>query len=212
MSLRPAALVFVALLQCFAAVDLVEAQRQKFKIGGGAGFANLKAPDIEPGGTAVVGGFFGVRFNDNVSIETDFAWMRSSRVFAETGIPVDDVPDTPAFRFETNRYHLDGILMLNIGRRQPFHPFIYGGGGIIRRDEKRTEFTFETNPQTGQDTLLSQEVVSNVTEYEPAGLAGAGVEISFMYNVAARAEFRMWFPQTPDKRDRMFFFQASYFF
>ena len=212
MSFRPTALVIVALFQCVVATGLVEAQRQKYKIGGGAGFANLKHPDLDLGSTAVIGGFFGFRFNDNLSLETNFSFVRSNRVFAETGIPVDNVPDQPAFRFQTNRYHLDEVFVLNIGRRQPFHPFVYGGGGVIRRDEKRTDFTFERDPDTGQSNLVSQEVTLNRSEYEPAGLAGAGVEFYFMYNVAARAEFRVWFPQSPDKRDRMFFFAASYFF
>ena len=208
----PVALVSVMLLQWFAAVDYAEAQRQKFKLGGGAGFAFMSDPEINLGSTATVGGFFGVRFTDNVSVEAGFAWMRSNRVFAESGIPVDDTPDTPSFRFESNRYHLDGTFVWNVGRRQPFHPFLLAGGGVRRRDEKRTEFTFEPDPDTGVPILISQDVVLDGSTYEFMGHVGLGAEIYFMYNLAARAEWRLWAPQDWDRKDHMFFFAASFYF
>ena len=69
MPFRSAAIITVALLHLFAATDLAEAQAQKGKLGGGAGFAFLKDPEINLGSTATFGGFFGRRFNDNVGIE-----------------------------------------------------------------------------------------------------------------------------------------------
>jgi len=132
MPFRWAAIIVVALCQLFAATDLAEAQRQKGKIGGGGGFAFLTDPDVDLGRTASVGGFFGLRFNDNLSLEGGLYFVRSNRVFSEFGIPVDETPDTPALRFETTRFHADGVLVLNIGRRQPFHPFVLFGATTKR--------------------------------------------------------------------------------
>ena len=214
MSFRLAAIIIVVLLQLFAATNLAEAQRQKGKIGGGGGFAFLTDPDIDLGSTASFGGFFGLRFNDNWSLEGGLYFVRSNRVFNEFDVPIDKTPDTPAFRFETTRYHADGVLMLNIGRRQPFHPFVIFGGGVERRDDKQTDFTFELDPDTGLPLPLSAEleVVLNETKYLPTAIVGGGAEIYFMYNLAARTEFRLWMPQDWDQRTFIFFFAATYYF
>ena len=101
MQLRLAALITMLVLYALAAPSSVEAQSHKFKLGGGAGFANMQDPELNLGRTIVVGGFFGLRFNDNFSIETGFNVVRSNRVYAEDGVPVDDVPALPSFRFQT---------------------------------------------------------------------------------------------------------------
>ncbi len=214
MPFRLAAIIIVVLLQLFAATDLAEAQRQKGKIGGGGGFAFLTDPDVDLGRTASFGGFFGLRFNDNVSLEGGLYFVRSNRVFNEFDVPVDETPDTPAFRFETTRFHADGVLMLNIGRRQPFHPFVLFGGGVERRDDEQTDFTFELDPDTGLPLPLPAEleVVLNETEYLPTAIVGGGTEIYFMYNLAARAEIRFWIPKEWDQRTFIFFFAATYYF
>ncbi len=211
MKLRPAALVTVVVLSLLAATQSVEAQSHKFKLGGGAGFASLQDPELNLGRTFVVGGFFGLRFNDNLSLETGFNFVSSNRVYAEDGVPVDDVPALPAFRFETTRYQMDGTFVYNIGRRQPFHPYIFAGGGLVRRDKKRTELVFEPD-ELEQDRLVSEDVVLDVVEYEAAAHFGGGVEIYFLYNVAARVEYRIYIPQSFDQYTRQFYFGATYFF
>lgn len=212
MQSRLAAVTIMAFLHLFAATKLAEAQRQKGKIGGGAGFAWLSDPEIDHGSTFALGGFAGLRFNDNFSIEAGLYYMRSNRVFADTGIPVDDVPDTPAFRYETTRFHADGVLVVNIGRRQPFHPFVLFGGGVQRADDKRTDFSFVITPPQPPPGTPVLEVTLNETRYVPNAVVGGGAEIYFMYNLAARAEFRLWLPSDWDKRTHTFFFSASYFF
>lgn len=212
MPCRTAALVTLTLAQLFAAIDLAQAQGQSGKIGGGAGFAFLSDPDVELGSTATVGGFIGYRFNDNVSIEGGLLFVRSNRVFSAEGIPVDETPDTPAFRFKTTRFEADGVLMLNIGRRQPFHPFVLFGGGIQRRDDQQTDLTFAFNPETGQQVLESSEVVLDETSYVPTAVLGGGAEIYFRYNLAARAELRLWIPKSWNERTYALFFAATYFF
>lgn len=212
MPCRLAAIIIVALLQLFAATDLAEAQRQKGKLGGGGGFAFLTDPDLEHGRTASLGGFLGLRFSDNVSLEGGLYSVRSNRVFNEFGISVDDTPDTPAFGFQTTRLHADGVLMVNIGRRQPFHPFMLVGGGVERRDDKKTDFTFEVDPVTAVSTLSQSEVVLSETKYLPTAVVGGGAEIYFMYNVAARAEFRLWIPKDWQQHTYMLFFAATLFF
>jgi len=212
MSFRLVAIIIVALLQWFAATDLAEAQRHKGKIGGGGGLAFLTDPDVDLGSTASFGGFFGVRFNDNVSLESGLYFVRANSLFDEFGVPVDNTPDTPAFRFETTRFHADGVLVLNIGRRQPFHPFVLFGGGVERRDDKKTDFTFEPDPTTGLPVLITSEVVLNETQYLPTVVVGGGAEIYFMYNLAARAEFRLWIPKDWGQRTQILFFAATYYF
>ena len=211
MQLRPDAFSTVVVLYALAATQSVEAQSHKFKLGGGAGFASLQDPELDLGRTFVVGGFFGLRFNDNFSLETGFNLARSNRVYAEDGVPVDDVPALPAFRFQTNRYQIDGTFVYNIGRRQPFHPYIVAGGGLVRRDKKQTDLVFETD-DNGQDMLVSSDVVLDTSVYEAAAHVGIGVEIYFLFNVAARAEYRWYIPQNFDQSTRQFFFGATYFF
>ena len=212
MPFRLAAIIIVALCQLFAATDLAEAQRHKGKIGGGGGFAFLTDPEVDLGKAVSVGGFFGMRFNDNVSLEGGLYFVRSNRVFNEFGVPVDQTPDTPAFRFKTTRFHADSVLVLNIGRRQPFHPFVLVGAGVERRDDKKADFTFEPDPTTGLPGLIDTEVVLNETRYSPTGIVGGGVEIYFMYNLAARAEFRLWIPKDWGQRTQILFFAATYYF
>lgn len=209
---RLAAITTMCVLQWFAATNLAEAQRQKGKMGGGAGFAWLADPDVNHGSTFAVGGFFGSRFNDNVSVEAGLYYMGSNRVFAANGVPVDQTRDIPAFRFETTRFHADGVVVFNIGRRQPFHPFVLFGGGVQRVDDKRTDFTFEITPPEPPPGTPVPEVTLDETRYVPNAIVGGGAEIYFMYNLAVRAEFRIWIPKEWEQHTHTFFFSASYYF
>ena len=219
MKLRPTAMIPAALLLSFLALrGSSEAQGHRYKLGGGAGFASLKDPDFDIGSTAIVGGFFGFRFNDNFSFEAGGNFVLAEREYNKNGVPLDKVSglpteeQLPALRLEANRYHADGTLVVHIGRRQPFQPFVFAGGGVVRRDEKQTELEFTINEKTGAINRGPETVISNTTEYKVTGHAGAGFDFYFMYNLAARAEFRLWLPQEWDKRTRMFFFAATYFF
>ena len=212
MPIRPAVIVLVALLHGVVTVNTAEAQRQRFKLGGGAGFAFLSDAEHDLGSTASAGGFFGFRFNDHVSLESGLFYVHVNRVFNIVGVPVDQTPDTPSYRFATTRYQLDGTLVVYPGRRQPFHPFFLVGAGLRRRENQRTNFTFETNPETGQPVLVGEDIVLDESIYEPTLTLGAGAEIYFMYNLAARAEWRWWFPKDWDSRTSMLYFAATYFF
>lgn len=212
MPFRTAAVVTLVFLHVLVDTDPAEAQGQSGKLGGGAGFAFLSDPDVDLGSTATVGGFIGYRFNDNVSLEGGLFFVRVNRVFSADGIPVDQTPDTPAFRFETTRFQADGVVMINLGRRQPFHPFVLFGGGVQRRDDKQTDLTFTINPDTGLQVLDSTEVVLDETTYVPTAILGGGAEIYFKYNLAARAEFRLWVPEAIEERTFALFFAATYFF
>ena len=210
MRMRSAASL-AALVLLGPAIGEVAAQ-QRFRIGGGAGFAVLYNPEIEHGRTAVVGGSLGFRFNDNFSVESGFSFARSHRQFSELGVPIDEQQGgIPAFEFDANRYHLDGSVLVHFGRRVPFHPYVIAGGGLERRDERQTDFTYTLG--TNGEVIDRTEAVSlDTSEYEPTAHFGAGFDLYFMYNVAARVEFRWWIPPTTDKTTRMFFFGASYFF
>ena len=212
MRFRMAVPALLAWVLFAGALRPAEAQRQRFKIGGGAGFASLANPDISLGWTFGLGGFFGYRVNDNVSIESGFNFGRSNRTFNANGVPVDQSRDLPAFRFESERYQLDGSFVYNFGPRQPFHPFLLAGGTFRRRSERQTDFIFEPDPETGLPVLVDSVVVLDETTYEPTGHIGAGAEIYFMYNLAARAEYRLWIPKDWSRRTQLFLFSASFYF
>jgi Outer membrane protein beta-barrel domain len=208
---KRSAAALAALVLLGPAIGVVEAQ-QRFRIGGGAGLAVLYNPDIEHGRTAVVGGSLGFRFNDHFSVETGFSFARSDRQFSEFGVPIDEQQGgIPQFQWEANRYHLDGSFLYHIGRRLPFHPYLIGGGGLERRDDKRTDFTYTF----GENNVIldrQEEVVLDTSVYEPTAHFGAGFDLYFLYNVSARVEFRWWLPTSTDKSTRMFFFGANYYF
>ncbi len=210
MSKRSAASL-AALLLLGPAVTAVEAQ-QKYRIGGGAGFAVLYNPDVDLGRTAVVGGWLTFRFSDNFSIESAFSSAFSERQFNALNEPIDqNQGGIPAYQFEANRYHLDGSFLFHFGRRQPFHPYVIAGGGLERSDEKRTNLNF-TVDENNVIIPGPVEVVLDATEYVPTAHFGGGFDLYFLYNVAARVEFRWWLPKDLDRTTRMFFFGASYYF
>jgi Outer membrane protein beta-barrel domain len=211
MSKRGAALLSLLLL--LGLCPRAEAQRQRFKLSGGAGLAVLQNPDVEHGRTAYIGGSLGFRFTDNLSLEGGFSFARSDRQFDVNDVPVDKVQAIPAYRFEATRYHLDGTFLFHIGRRQPFNPYLFAGAGLERSDERRTDltFTFDENG-TIVNAPPTESVVLDTSTYRPAGHFGAGFDLYFLYNLAARVEFRLYVPQDTSLRTRAFFFGASYYF
>ena len=82
----------------------------------------------------------------------------------------------------------------------------------MRRDENRIDITFTFDPATNQIIDRTEVVTIDAKEYEPTGHVGGGFDLYFMYNLAARVEFRQWLPTSTEKRTRMFFFAATYFF
>lgn len=209
---RVVAASLAALVALVSSPSLAEAQGQKFRLWGGAGFAALSNPEIDHGRSIVVGGGLGFRFNNNVSLEAGFSFARSNRSFTEDGIPVDQARTRPAFQFEANRLHYDATMLFHLGRRQPFHPFVFAGAGLVQRSEERSDIEFTLDPETGVVTDRSEELVLDETSSEVAGHFGAGFDLYFLHNLAARVEFRYWLPQTRERRTRMFLFGASYFF
>lgn len=208
---RRSAAALAALVILGPGITVVQAQ-QRFRLGGGAGFAVVESPEIDFARTAAVGGSLGFRFNDNISIESSFTFLRSDRQYSELGVPIDEGQGgIPAFQFEANRYHLDGTFLFHIGRRQPFHPYVFAGAGLERADAKRTNFTY-TFDENNVIVDRQEEVVLDATEYQAEGHAGAGFDLYFLYNVAARIEYRVWIPPDFDKRTSIFFFGVTYYF
>lgn len=208
---KGSAAALAALVLLGPGIHVVEAQ-QRFRLGGGAGFAVLYDPEVEHGRTAVVGGSLAYRFSDNFSFESGFSLARSDRQFNALNQPIDqNQGGLPAYQFQANRYHLDGSFLFHIGRREPFHPYVIAGGGLERSDAKRTDFTFVL----GENNVIlsrTQEVVLDTSEYHPTIHFGGGFDLYVIYNVAARVEFRWWLPKDTDQSTRMFFFGASYYF
>jgi hypothetical protein len=172
----------------------------------------MSNPDIDHGRSVVVGGSLGFRLNDNFSVEGGFSFARSNRSFTEEGQPIDEAQTLPSFRFETNRLHYDGTLLIHLGRRQPFHPFVYAGAGLVQRFEKRIDIEFTLEPDTRIVQDRTEEILFDESELEFAGHVGAGFDLYFLYNLAARVEFRQWIPQTSERRTRMFLFGAAFYF
>ena len=221
MKFRQATTLPVVLLVAFLAMQgSSAAQAHRYKLGGVAGFASLKDPKFDLGGTPIFGGFFGLRLNDNFSFETRVTFAGSDREFNVIGAPLDKryignlrTPELiPVSRVRSDRYHADGTLLIHIGRRQPFQPFVFAGGGAVRRDYKQLDITFTADPETGDLLTRDETTFAKFTEYELTGHVGAGFDFYFMYNLAARAEFRFWIPQTWEKRTRAIFLSATYYF
>jgi hypothetical protein len=205
------AATMAALFLLGPAIARVEGQ-QRYRLGGGAGFAVLYNPEVDHGRTAVVGGSLGIRFSDNFSVEGSFSFAQSDRQFNAIGTPIDENQGgVPAYQYVGTRYHLDGSFLYHFGRRLPFHPYVIAGGGLERVDETRTDFTFTFDEN---DVILdrTEQVVLDTTEYQPTMHIGGGFDLYVLYNVSARVEFRWWLPKDTDRSTRMFFFGASYYF
>jgi hypothetical protein len=180
------------------------AAQQRFKLGGGGGLAKLFDPVLDLGFGTNIEGFFGIRLNDNFSVEASVNFANITRVFTKVGNVVveTDVATVGQFQIEQFRYHLDGTLVYNFGRRQPFHPFVFVGGGFERRENKLFE------PLADQDPIQIKTVT-----HDPTISFGAGLDFYFRYNVAARGDIRWWLPKGSfDERTRRFFAGVTYFF
>lgn len=200
--------MLILLMLCWAASTPAWAQRQHFRIGGGAGFASFEEPELDLGRGANVGGFFALRFNDNLSLETALAFSTTEQRFDENGNALDDSSSgVPAFETDAKRYHLDLTFLYNLGRRQAFHPFLFGGAGIVREEETITDFI--VNPDLTVTPVLREELQT----YRTTINAGGGFDFYVLHNVAARFEWRWWIPpRDTDRITRRLFFAATYFF
>ncbi len=185
-------------------------EAQKFKLGGGAGFAFPHDPELSLQRGFDVGGFIGIRFNDSFSLETGFSYSKSDRQFNEFNAPIDEVgSELAAFDFKSTQYHLDAVLVYYLGRRQPFQMFVFGGGGLMREGRSTTDLRplFESEDPT---TVVLE--TTTTTEYRPVGSFGTGFDFYVLVNVAARGEIRMWLPSDIDHRTWRLFFGATLFF
>jgi hypothetical protein len=177
-----------------------DAQEQHFIIGGGGGFATLFNPELDLGRGTNLEGFLGFRVNDQITLEVSVDFTSVTRVFTEAG---DVVAETdPAvvgqYQLDQNRYHLDGTFYYHFGRRKPFHPYIFGAGGLVRRENTITTFEGE---------------ISKMIEHEPTVSFGTGFDYYVLYNVAVRADIRWWLPGgKTDQRTRRLFFGVGYYF
>jgi hypothetical protein len=201
----------LTLVLFLAGVALAEAQtRQRYKFGGGAGFAVLNDPDVDLGRVTEVGASLGFRFSDNVSIEFGMTSAFADNYYDEFDEPVDELRALAAYRFQVVRYDLDGTFFYHIGRREPFHAFVFGGGGLARRDRTRhdIDYTFDENGIVIDRTEVE---IERTSVYDAQGHFGAGFDIYVLYNVAARVEFRIRVPQTTELWSRDWFFGASYY-
>jgi len=192
--------ILVTALLLVGMMGRAEAQEQHFIIGGGGGFATLFDPELDLGRGTNLGGFFGLRINDQFTIEAGVDFTSVTRVFTQAGdiVAEGDPATVGQFELDQNRYHIDGTLYYHFGRRKPFHPYIFAAGGIVRR---------ESTISTLEGSVISE------TEHEPTFSAGVGFDFYVLYNVAVRADGRWYFPQgKTDNRTRRLFFGVGYYF
>ena len=190
----------VATLLLGGMLGRADAQEQRFIIGGGGGFATLFDPRLDLGRGTNLEGFLGFRVNDQVTLEVSLDYTGVTRVFTEAGNVVEETdPQTVGqYELDQSRYHLDGTLYYHFGRRKPFHPYVFGAGGLERRDTTIT--TFEGD-------------IAKESEHDPTFGFGAGFDYYALYNVAVRADVRWWLPGFgTDSRTRRFFFGVGYYF
>ena len=191
------------ILATFAAVPLAAApaaaQDHKFRLFAGAGLQFFARPELSPGRGAGLGGTASFRITDNLSIASGLFFGRSNRRYTATNDAVEDVVAEPAYQFRTNRYHLDGSFVYHLGRRQPFQMYFVAGGGIVRRDELREDFIYETtdseNDQAGGFQIrvpIGNEVTLEHTAYAPTAHAAVGIEVYVFSYLSASAEYRIW--------------------
>lgn len=181
-------------------VGSAEAQEQHFLIGGGGGFATLFDPELDLGRGTNLGGFFGFRITDQFTIELGVDFTSITRVFTEAGdvVAEGDPATVGQFELDQNRYHVDGTLYYHFGRRKPFHPYIFAGGGVERKEN--TIATLEGD-------------VTSEAEHEPTLSFGVGFDYYVLYNVAVRADGRWYLPGgKTDTRTRRLFFGVAYYF
>lgn len=192
------------ILAAFALVPLAAApaaaQDHKFRLFAGAGLQFFARPELSPGRGAGLGGSASFRATENFSIATGFFFGRSNRRYTAADEAVEDVIAEPAYQFRTNRYHLDGSIIYHLGRRQPFQMYFVAGGGIVRRDELREDFIYETTDpgednQTGNFRIrvpIGNEVTLEHTAYAPTAHVAVGIEVYVFSYLSARAEYRLW--------------------
>ena len=176
------------------------AQEHRFRLFAGAGIQFFARPELSLGRGAGIGGSAAVRANEYLSLETGLFFGRSNRRYTAEDQPVEDVIAEPAYQFRTNRYHLDGSLVLHMGRRQPFHMYFLAGGGLVRRDELREDFVYEEpepsadgeTPATGIRIPIGNEVTLEWTAYSPTAHLAVGFEVYVFDYLSARAEYRIW--------------------
>jgi hypothetical protein len=178
------------------------AQEQRFVVGGGGGFATLFNPEFDLGRGTNMGGFFGLRLNDNFTAEVSLDFTNVSRAFTVGPggeVIVETDPAVVAtFQLQQDRYHLDGTLYYHFGRRKPFHLYILGGGGGVRRDIVRSS---------------AEEASERTIENEPTVSFGGGFDYYVLYNVGVRVDMRWWLPGGSfDGRTRRIFFGLGYYF
>jgi hypothetical protein len=185
-------------------------EAQKFKLGGGAGFAFPHDPELSLGRGFDVGGFLGIRFNDSFSMETGFSYSKFDRQFAEDNRPIEEQGgELASFDFKSTQYHLDAVLVYHLGRRQPFQMFVFGGGGLVREDRSSTDL----RPlYVAEDPTIVVLETTTSTDYRPVAAVGTGFDFYILVNIAARGEIRMWLPADIDHRTWRLFFGATLFF
>lgn len=175
-------------------------QEHRFRLFAGAGLQFFARPELSLGRGAGLGGTAELRTVGNFSIATGFFFGRSNRRYTAVDDPVEDVVAEPAYQFRTNRYHLDGSIVYHMGRRQPFQMYFAAGGGIVRRDELREDFIYETtDPGEGAEPTtfgiripVGNEVTLQHTTYSLTAHAAVGFEVYVFSYLSARAEYRIW--------------------
>jgi hypothetical protein len=216
----------LTLLLVFAWSSPVLAQKQNFKLGGGGGFTFPSTPGLSLKRGYDLGGFLGIRFNDNFSLETGFSFGRSESQFFEqsaedlalqqgeafTFTPSDPQAEFVDFQLTSTRYHLDTILVYNLGRRQPFHPFIFAGAGLLRDDTEVTDLTPLRATQDPAEVETIELEKKKDSKYYPVVSFGAGFEFYVLQNTAARFEWRWHVTKEWERRTHRLFFAAIYFF
>ncbi len=207
-------ILFFSLVSFLISHSPATAQEHRFRTGGGAGFSFMTDPELDFPRAGNLGGFFGIRLNDQFTLETAFSFSRAKQLFTADNQPVvdqqgqnqttEETPTVldPAFQQTIARYHLDLSLFYHIGRRQPFHPFLFGGGGMVLEEQGHSLI---------EEVTIGDPVKS--TEYQPTVTFGAGFDFYIIADVSARFQYQ-WLFQAKDtnRRTSRLFFTATYYF
>jgi len=199
--------LFASAVTVLSLVERVEAApRERFKLGGGAGLSFLSDPVLDLPMTPTFGGFIGYRVSDNVSLEGGIYYATFRRTFTLDGSPVDE--NTPVtndlLSQQRSDYNLEATLIINLGRRKQFHPFLLGGGGAVRST---------ANTALSQPGVTTPPTITIDRTQVPSVHFGGGFDLYFLYNVAARTELRYTLPDFKySYRSIRFIFGGTFFF
>ncbi len=162
---------------------------QKWEVGAGAGASLYNAQTITSGSTSVEAKFkpgygfsaFVGQVGDRLGGEVRYTWLSNEMELSGAGKNFTMGGHTQAIHYDVNFYFNS--------RKSKTRPYLFAGGGMKQYSGK--------GPATAVQPLGNIVVLTDTSEWKPLISGGGGVRIAVGEKASLRAEFRMYFTQTP---------------